>query len=293
MNRITLHAYAKLNLYLAVLNKRKDGYHNINTLFEKISLSDKLTLRLRPKDKKITVASDKASLPKGAANIAYRSAKLLQDSLKIEQGVDIKIIKRIPVGAGLGGGSSDAAAVLLGLNKVWGLGLSREKLVGYAAMIGADVPFFIYNSSFAVASGRGDKIIPLRPKKKRRLWHILVVPKVEVLTAAVYKEWDRLKTFKLTIPKYDIKILVSGLKRSSPFLASYALFNALEAVTVRLYPEVIRVKEKLSQLGLEAILMSGSGPAVFGIVSSRKEAGVLYKQLKGNRRWQVFAVQTR
>ena len=286
---------AKLNLYLEVLNKRKDGYHNINTIFERIGLSDKIILKPR-RDNKIKIICSSPLVPKGKTNLAYRSAKLLQDSFLVKKGVNIEIKKRIPVGAGLGGGSSNAAAVLTGLNKFWGLRLGQNKLIKLAASIGSDVPFFIYDSPFALGSGRGEKIKPLKALDSVKLWHVLAVPKIEVLTPVIYKQWDSKRNLLrgLTSPPRGVKILTSALKESDLSLIAKSLLNSLERVTSGLYPEVARIKERFICLGLKAVLMSGSGPAVFAIVPSRKEAVSLCRQLKEeNKFWQVFASQTR
>ena len=281
---------AKLNLYLAVINKRKDGYHNIKTVFERIGLSDRIILKPR-RDNKIKIICSSPLVPKGKTNLAYRSAKLLQDSFLVKKGVDIEIRKRIPVGAGLGGGSSNAAAVLLGLNKLWGLNLGQNKLLKLAAGIGSDVPFFIYDTPFAMGSGRGEKIKPLKALGNVKLWHVLVVPKIEVLTPVIYNKWDSYS--RLTSRPHGDKILTSALKKSDLSLIAKSLFNSLERVTSGLYPEVARIKERFISLGLKAVLMSGSGPAVFATVPSRKEAVSLCRQLKEeNKFWQVFASQT-
>lgn len=304
---LLLNSYAKLNLYLEVLNTRQDNYHNIKTLFERVDLSDKIVLESR-RDKKIRIICNLSDVPCGNTNLAYRSAKLLQDVFHIDRGVDIKIIKHIPVGAGLGGGSSNAASVLVGLNKLWRLKLVQEQLLAYARKIGSDVPFFIYNSPFAFGEGRGDRIKPLEALDNARLWHILVVPKIKVSTPLIYKKWDTHSTLTppflasqslrknkragLTSPQYNVKILNLGLRKNDLSLIGKALFNSLEQVTAKLYPQVRRIKKKLINLGLKAILMSGSGPAIFGIVSSRKEALSLCRQLKKNRLWQVFVTRT-
>ncbi|MDP2905080.1 MAG: 4-(cytidine 5'-diphospho)-2-C-methyl-D-erythritol kinase, partial [Candidatus Omnitrophota bacterium] len=159
-NAVVIKSYAKLNLYLAVLNKRKDNYHNIETLFERIDLHDTIALKKLP-GKAIKIVCDHPAVPADTSNLCYKSAKLLQKSLGVNYGVEIKITKRIPVAAGLGGGSSNAAYTLIGLNKLWRLGLSKDKLARLGRLIGADVPFFIMNTPFAIATGRGDKIKPL------------------------------------------------------------------------------------------------------------------------------------
>ncbi len=292
--KLVLNSYAKLNLYLAVLGKRSDGYHNIKTVFEKIDLHDRIILKPRPDNKIKIISSQKSGLPKDASfNLAYRAAKLLQDRFHIHKGIEIKLIKRIPIGSGLGGGSSNAAVVLLGLNRLWKLNLRRNRLLELARELGSDVPFFIYNVSFAQGSFRGDKIRPLDSLKKLKLWHILVVPRLNVSTQLIYNKWDTFKSFKLTRPRYDVKILNSGLKKNALSLIAKALFNSLEEITARLYPRIKTIKGKLRRLGLKAILMSGSGPAVFGIVSSRKEALSLYRQLGKEDRWgKIFVART-
>jgi 4-diphosphocytidyl-2-C-methyl-D-erythritol kinase len=287
---LILNSCAKLNLYLAVLNKGKDGYHNIESIFERIDLSDKIILKPR-RDNKIKIVCSSPLVPKGKSNLAFRSAKILQDNFCVKKGINIEIIKHIPVGAGLGGGSSNAATVLLGLNKLWRLNLTQNKLVGLAGSIGSDIPFFIYNTPFARGTDRGNRIKPLKGLSNLKIWHVLVVPKIEVSTPFIYKKWDMYSG--LTRPGYSAKLLISALRKSDFSLISKSLFNSLERITAGLYPEVVRIKERLMSLGLKSILMSGSGPAVFAIVSSRKEAVSLCRQLKEeNRFWQVFVSQT-
>jgi len=292
---VTLNSYAKLNLYLEVLNKRKDNYHTIKTLFERIDLSDRIILKVR-RDKLIKIICNDHLVPKGNSNLCYRSARLLQESFKEISGLDIKIIKRIPVGAGLGGGSSNAASVLLGLNKIWRLKLKKQELVNYAKKIGADVAFFLYDAAFAIGEGRGDKIKPLKLQRVKPFWHILIVPKLVVRTALAYKKWDGLNKklmWGLTKPRYDVNILNLALKKRDASLIAETLFNSLEQVSVKLYPEIKRIKERLAELGLKSILMSGSGPAVMAIVSSRKEALSLSRQLKKQEKsWRTFVTRT-
>ena len=287
---MVLNSYAKLNLYLSVLSKRKDNYHNIKTLFERIDLCDRINLKVLP-EKEIKIICNDPLVPKGPTNLCFRAAKLLQDKFKIRQGAEIKIIKRIPVGAGLGGGSGNAACVLLGLNKLWKLRLSRKRLASLAKKIGADVAFFIYDVSFAWAEERGDKIRPLTALEKVKLWHILVVPKLHVSTPLIYRNWDKLSGLTMRPP--DVKILISRLKDKSREIKAELLFNSLEQVTTKLYPEAERAKSALKKLGLKSILMSGSGPAVFGIVSSKKEAESSSRKLRNlERSWRIFVART-
>lgn len=311
LNKLSLNSYAKLNLYLEVLKPRKDGYHSIKTIFEKIDLCDKIILKSRP-DKKIKLTCNLPDIPKGRSNLAYRSAQLLRRALHIDKGVDIKIIKHIPVAAGLGGGSSNAAAALVGLNKLWRLNLKQNKLVQLAKKIGSDVPFFIYDYPFAEGLGRGDNIRPLKARNNLALWHILVVPKFRVLTPVIYKKWDGIpKTFKLTpldkrgilknsyltgLTRFgcNVKIMALALKKGDLSLLGQTLFNSLEGVSVKLYPRITRIREKLLRMGVKSILMSGSGPAVFGVCSSKKEALSLSRQLKRDNScgFKIFVTRT-
>ena len=294
MNKEILHSYAKLNLYLNIIGKRKDGYHTLQTIFERIDLADTIVLTSNY-TKKINFRCNKPTLPVGGANLAVQSARLLREACGVDQGVDIKLIKRIPVGAGLGGGSSNAAAVLLGLNRLWKLRLSKDKMLTFGRKIGSDVAFFLYNCSFAVGEGRGDRIKPLHLQQVRPLWQILAVPRIEVRTPRIYKEWDtanQKQSLGLTIPKYNVNIVISALRNRDLGRLGQGLFNTLERITLDLYPQVGRVKRRLSDLGLKSILMSGSGPAVFGVVSSKKEAVSLSRQLaRMHPKWQVFATR--
>lgn len=295
---MVLNSYAKLNLYLEVLDKRPDNYHNLSTLFERIDLCDKIILKKRA-DRRITLTTNSSEIPGDSSNLAFRAALLLQKKNSLNQGVDIKIIKRIPVGSGMGGGSSNAATVLMGLNKLWRLKLSKNKLAGYAREIGADVPFFIYETSFAEACDRGDKIKPLKSLSQNKFWHILVVPRINVSTPLIFKLWDELKKAKiyqnhgLTLPISNVKMLTSALSKNDLFLISKTLFNSLEQVSISAFPQIRQVKDRLALLGLKSSLMSGSGPTVFSFVASRREALALNRQLKNFNSWQVFLVKTK
>lgn len=295
MKTLTLNSFAKVNLYLRVLGKRKDNYHNLITLFERIGLHDTIILTLRT-DTAIRIISRSRDIPRNSANLAWRSARLLQESCRVKKGVDITIVKRIPVGGGMGGGSSNAAAVLLGLNKLWRLHLKRERLLAMARKIGADVPFFIYEVPFACAGGRGDRIKPSLGLQKSRFWHVVVVPRLHVATPLIYRAWDKLtsrKKVRLTKPINSVKLLTLALKKIDLLSIGEALYNDLEQVTFTKYPEVKAAKIRLAQSGLKAILMSGSGPAVFAVVPSRKEALSVYRQLVAKRhQWQVFVTRT-
>ncbi len=287
---MVIKSFAKLNLYLQVLNKRKDNFHNLSTLFCRIDLADTIILKNR-KDNLIKIKCNSRHVPGGATNLCRRAAELLKQEFNLNLGLEIEIKKRIPVGAGLGGGSSNAAFVLSGLNKYWNLNLSKTKLASLAAKLGSDVPFFIYDTKFALGSSRGDKIKPVASLKKLKLWFILVYPNIKVSTPLIYQKFD---TFSgLTMPKCNAKILTSELLKKGRGIDAKCLFNDLEAVTRSLYPVVNQVKNALVTIGLEKIMMSGSGPAVFALCNSCKQAGDLSSRLaRKHKSWAIFVTST-
>lgn len=292
--QITLKSYAKLNLYLAVINKRRDNYHNLFTLFERISLYDTITLKSRG-DPGINIISDSKDIPLDRSNLAFKSAELLQKRFCPGKGVDIKIIKRIPVGGGMGGGSSNAATVLLGLNKLWKLKLSAPKLVHFAGEIGSDVPFFIYRCPFAIGTGRGEKIKPLNSLKKTVIWHILAIRRINVPTPLIFREWDKhnfLAKSALTTHKRNVKILTSALRNKDLVSIKKALFNSLEQPAVKIYPDLAGIRRRLEGLGLECIMMSGSGPTFFALASSHDNAVSVSRQLQNKKLWEIHVVKT-
>ncbi|MDD2751881.1 MAG: 4-(cytidine 5'-diphospho)-2-C-methyl-D-erythritol kinase [Candidatus Omnitrophica bacterium] len=274
MKKIVIKSYAKLNLYLEVLNQRKDGYHNIYTLFERIDLADTITLRCLP-GKTIKINSNSQEIPHNQDNLAYKAALILQKSLHRKKGVEIFIKKQIPVGSGMGGGSSNAASTLLGLNKLWHLNLSRPQLVNFAQKLGSDVPFFVYDCPFALGQGRGEMVKPLKSLNSLKLWHLVAVPRIFVSTAKIYAGWDKAKKgpiLRLTSAKSNVKILILNLKKRDLLGVAHYLFNSLEKVTTRFYPGLVQAKRNLQNTGLQAAMMSGSGSAVFALCVSRKEA---------------------
>ncbi len=284
-------SYAKLNLYLEILDKRPDGYHNLETIFERVSLADEIVIKRAPGNS-IKIETGSPDIPKGSGNLAYQAAELLKKDFGIFAGLVIKIKKRIPVGAGLGGGSSNAASTLLGLNYLWNLGLSAEELKEYASRLGSDVAFFVYNYPLAVGRGRGERIAPWNGFKKK-LRHVIAVPKLDVSTALIYRDLDisRQQTKnKKSFGSVRIKNIEKG--GASPLRVKDVLFNRLEEVTFKRYPQVGRLKRNLEARGLRNALMSGSGSAVFGMVGSRKGGLRIAKILKRLKNLKVFAVET-
>jgi len=287
-NSITLHSPAKLNLYLKVLNKRPDGYHNIETLFERINLFDDICLTVN-QNRKIRVVCDHPHVPTDPKNLVYQAAQILQKDYGVTQGVTITIKKRIPVAAGLAGGSTNAATVLLGLNQIWGLNLSQSKLVSYAARIGSDVAFFLYDCSWALGTGRGEQI--KRINLSAKFWHILVIPRLKIYSWKVYSGIKGRRMKILTKKDDDVNILIRSLKKYDFSEIGRRLTNDLEDEVVRLCPKLVSLKERLQQFSTQGVMVSGSGPGVFGVTKTEQEAKMI-KSVLEKRFSQVFVVQT-
>ncbi|MBU0548663.1 MAG: 4-(cytidine 5'-diphospho)-2-C-methyl-D-erythritol kinase [Candidatus Omnitrophica bacterium] len=297
---LVIKSFAKLNLYLRVLDKRKDNFHNLDTLFVRIDLADTIILR-GLKDNLIRIKCDNQHVPKNETNLCFRAAELLRQEFKLNLGLEIEIKKRIPVGAGLGGGSSNAASVLLGVNKYWHLNLSKAKLEILAAKLGSDVAFFIHDVKFALGSQRGDKIKPLDFLKNTKLWFILVYPGIKVPTPLIYQKFDLFLSARsaglpshggisgLTRLPCDAKIFSHELLKNGCRVDAKCLFNDLEVIASSLYPVVNRVKDAFFAMGLERVMMSGSGPTVFAICNCQAQAQDLSNKLcREHKTWQVF-----
>ena len=285
MQSLTLRAPAKLNLYLKVISRRPDGYHNIVTLFEKINLFDEITLKATPK-KSIHIKCDHPDVPRGPKNLVYKVAEKLQRDFSVNQGVEITIKKRIPVAAGLGGGSSNAATVLKGLDRLWNLKISPKRMLKYAYSVGSDVAFFLYDTSWALGTQRGEKIRPLNLRTK--LFHVLVVMKIPLYSWEVY---GLLRNWRLTKKVDDVRILLHYLRKKDFPSASRYLKNDLERPVFDLCPRLLMLKNELRGLQTQGVMISGSGPALFGITATRKQAeDIKFKMRK--RFKQVFVVTT-
>ena len=284
MHSLTVLSPAKLNLVLDVLGKRPDGFHELKTIFERISLADRITLT-RTQTGKIRIRCSHPQVPKGPGNLVFKAAQMLAQDFSISEGLDINIIKNIPVAAGLAGGSSNAAAVLSGLNRLWQLGLNKAQLVKYAARLGSDVAFFLYDTPYALGTGRGELIKPINVRTK--LWHVLVTPRVKMLTKEVFA---RLK-LKLTNKKDNVNILLPFLRKGDLTRLAGSLSNDLEPAILSLRPDFIYIKNKLLDAGAMGVCFSGSGPSVFACVGSQQHAESL--RAKFDRRYtQVFVVST-
>ena len=264
---LCIQAYAKINLYLDVIGKRPDGYHEIETIFHSIGLHDDIYLRKRA-DRQITVHCEHPHVPCDPRNLAYRAAKRLLDRTPDLSGVDITILKRIPVAAGLGGGSADAAAVLYGMNALFDLGLTQRDLMQLGVQLGADVPFCMLGGA-AFGRGIGEVLTPLPPLEDA--WILLVNPGFEISTAWVYQQIN----LSLTPPKKNVTIPIRCLRNGEFFSLARHLYNGLEVPVLSKYPVVAEIKTKLNNcLGSCGVLMSGSGATVFAFMQSQAEANL-------------------
>ena len=265
-------APAKINLTLDVLYKRPDNYHEVEMVMTTVDLADRIGLEPR-EDGLIKILSADRYVPDDHRNFAYQAAQLLKDTYGVGQGVNIHIEKEIPIAAGLAGGSSDAAATLRGLNKLWNLNLSTDELAELGAKIGSDVSFCVYGGT-AIATGRGEKIEHIAAPPS--CFVVLAKPKIGVSTAEVY---GGLKIEGLEHP--NTKQMLQAIETNDYDLVCASLGNVLETVTLKLYPEVVTIKEQMQRFGADAVLMSGSGPTVFGLVDSESRATRIYNGLRG------------
>jgi 4-diphosphocytidyl-2-C-methyl-D-erythritol kinase len=266
---------AKINLFLQILEKRPDGYHDLITLMCCIGLYDTISLTFGVKD--ITVTCDHPDVPEDETNIAYGAAHLFFKKIKNNEGVTISIKKQIPVAAGLGGGSSNAAAVFLGLNRYYGYPFSTGELMSMGLSLGADVPFFIFQKP-AIASGIGEKLEAYQNLKNLKI--LLVFPGFSISTADVYKKLN------LGLTKCEKK-LKSFLLNKQRFDPRYHLCNDLEAVTASEYPVIKTVKEALLNQGALGALMTGSGSAIFGLFSDSNAASEASHVLFRTHKWKM------
>jgi len=280
MNSIELYSYAKINLRLDILRKRADGYHDIRTVLQKVSLRDELCITISHKG--IKVICDNHQVPVNEGNLAYTAAQAILTRYRVKDGVSISIKKNIPLAAGLGGGSSNAASTLVGINQLFGLGISTQELMKIGRDVGADVPFFIFGDA-ALATGIGDRLdkIEIIPK----LWLLLITPDIQISTAWAYRSLRMGLTSKPI--NTNIPNCINHLTEIITILS-----NDLERVVIPRYPIIQNIKEELIERGAQGSLMSGSGSTVFGIFSSEDEAQEAYAQLTTHNNWHLQLSQS-
>ena len=270
--KILVKAPAKINLSLDVLHKRSDGYHEVEMIMTTVDLADRIELTGLEEDK-IKIDVSEGFVPSDERNLAYQAAQKLKDKLNVKKGVSIFISKQIPVSAGLAGGSSDAAATLKGLNQLWKLGLSTKELAEIGSEVGSDVSFCVYGGT-AFATGRGEIIKPIASPPP--CWVILAKPPIGVSTGEVYRRVN-----VDTIKRKDVTHMISALETNNYEGICSNLHNVLEEVTFKLHPEVAYIKESMKKFGADGVLMSGSGPTVFGLVRRQSRMQRVYNGLKG------------
>lgn len=272
MDDISLKALAKINLGLDVVRRREDGYHEVRMIMQTIHLYDRLKIT-KMKTPGIEIHSNLPFLPVNENNLVYKAGKLLMDEFDIREGVRVDLLKRIPVAAGMAGGSSDAAAMLYGMNQLFGLKLSRQALMERGVTIGADVPYCLMRGT-ALAEGIGEKLKQLPPMVKCPV--LIAKPQISVSTKFVYQN---LKLDEHTVHP-DIDRLIQDIRNKDLQAAARDMGNVLETVTIPNYPVIAQIKEQMMHSGAVNSMMSGSGPTVFGLFENEKQAKKAYDDMK-------------
>ena len=263
MDKLELKAYGKINLGLDVIRKRSDGYHDLDMIMQMVDVYDDVILT-KIEDGDIVVRTDTTVLSNGKDNLAYMAAKMLMEEFEITQGVEIKINKRIPIAGGMAGGSSDCATTLVGINKMFDLGLSQKELMDRGVRLGADVPYCILGGT-AIARGIGEILTPLP-----------MPPPVSVSTAFVY---GNIKPHEIE-KRPDIEGMVNAIKEQNLYKLSERLYNVMEDITVPRYPIIQEIKTVMLDNGALNSIMSGSGPTVFGLYDDKSKAEQTVELLK-------------
>lgn len=264
MDEITLKALAKINLGLDVTGRREDGYHEVRMIMQTIHLYDRLIIK-RTSEPGIKIQTNLSFLPVNESNLVYKAAALLMEEFGIAEGVEVQLSKRIPVAAGMAGGSTDGAAMLYGMNELFDLGLSRKDLMERGVKLGADVPYCLMRGT-ALAEGIGEKLTSLPPMVKCPV--LIAKPSVSVSTRSVYQNL----TLDENTLHPDIDALLQAIRRRSLDAVCAHMGNVLESVTIPNYPIIARIKEQMLVSGAKASMMSGSGPTVFGLFESEELA---------------------
>ena len=273
-NDISLKALAKINLGLDVVRRREDGYHEVRMIMQTIHLYDRLDIK-RTKESGIQIQTNLSFLPVNENNLIYKAAKLLMDEFSITDGVSVKLDKRIPVAAGMAGGSTDAAAMLFGMNRLFSLGLTKRQLMERGVQIGADVPYCIMRGT-ALAEGRGEELSPLAPMVKCPV--LIAKPSISVSTKFVYQN---LKLDDTTVHP-DIDLLIEDIKAKNLYDIAAHMGNVLETVTIPNYPVIDEIKKHMLSHGAVGAMMSGSGPTVFGLFDDEATAKKAYKAMRSS-----------
>ena len=278
-NVISLKAPAKVNLFLEILGKRDDGFHEIETIMQEIDLAD--SLQFEETQEGVTLECNDKNIPANQDNLVCKAANLILEECGIKKGVLINLEKNIPVGAGLGGGSSDAATTLKALNSLWKIGLNNEELMEFAAKLGSDIPFFI-NGKTALCRGRGELITPV--EVRNRMDYIILFPRVHISTETIYKNLK----IDLTKKRKDVSFFLDALKYSEVASISKLLFNRLEEIIFATYPDLLQVKSTLESFDFCGLSISGSGSAFFGLCNDKHQAEVIKSKIELSGMGNVF-----
>lgn len=273
-NDISLKALAKINLGLDVVRRREDGYHEVRMIMQTIHLYDRLDIK-RTKESGIQIQTNLSFLPVNENNLIYKAAKLLMDEFSITDGISVKLDKRIPVAAGMAGGSTDAAAMLFGMNRLFSLGLTKRQLMERGVQIGADVPYCIMRGT-ALAEGIGEELSQLPPMVKCPV--LIAKPSISVSTKFVYQN---LKLDDATIHP-DIDRLIDDIRAKNLYDIAAHMGNVLETVTIPNYPVIDEIKKHMLSHGAVGAMMSGSGPTVFGLFDDEATAKKAYKAMRSS-----------
>ena len=272
MDEITLKALAKINLGLDVVRRREDGYHEVRMIMQTIHLYDLLEIQ-KIREPEIQIVSNLSFLPVNENNLVYKAARLLQEEFALTDGISVKLTKRIPVAAGMAGGSTDAAAMLYAMNQLYDLGLSRRELMKRGVQIGADVPYCLMRGT-ALAEGIGEKLTQLPPMIKCPV--LIAKPSISVSTKFVYQN---LKLDEQTNHP-DIDALMKDIREKDFDRVCAHMGNVLESVTIPNYPVIAEIKQQMMRSGAQASMMSGSGPTVFGLFEDGETAKRALREMK-------------
>jgi len=284
MKEIEIDSYSKINLTLNILGKRQDGYHNIETIMQSVNLADRIFIKEEKEG--IEIKCSHPLIPVDTQSLTYRTAEKILNRYRVTRGVKIEIDKKIPLSSGMAGGSANSASILVGINKLFALNLSNKDLREIGEELGMDVPFCIQNGT-ALAYHKGEKVTPLFPINPP-LWVIIINPGFEIPTKWAYNniDLDRIKK-----EKNNTEDMLKALKdRELPGIAKN-LFNSFEELAIKKYPEIGKIKDRLTEEGAMGALMSGSGPTVFAIAQNKEQALKIYEKLKSEYKL-IWVVQT-
>ncbi|BBM19843.1 MULTISPECIES: 4-(cytidine 5'-diphospho)-2-C-methyl-D-erythritol kinase [Enterococcus] len=265
-------APAKINLGLDILGKRPDGLHELAMVMASIDLADRLYLEEIPEDR-IIIETNKAFLPTDKKNHVYEALDLVKERFDIKKGLRVKIHKEIPVAAGLGGGSTDSAAALRAVNRLWNLGLSIEEVAELGAEVGSDVPYCVYGQT-SLVEGFGEKVTPIAPMPQ--CWVVVVKPRMSVSTRTIFA-----KIVMEDLYHPDIASLVSAIEENDYQKMTENLGNSMEVVTIKKHPVIQQLKDRMMKYGADAAMMSGSGPTVYALCHKYSRAKHVFNALKG------------